>query len=169
MKKQITKIAQKIPLNSRNFQKIITFFMFECPVPDVSFRGHTLKEFGWDNPNKLCLLVRLLKQSASKDFRDNYYCCLNEDECKNSLKLLPNKSSSIEYCMYLGSDSKNRIQSLLRSIRNAFAHGSFYIDSRKYYHLENFHKSLKAKICLSEETLLKWICVIKNDTDSPNN
>lgn len=72
-------------------------------------------------------------------------------------------------------NNKNRnVFSILYSIRNSFAHGSFNIktiNNRKVYFLDACKESKtsinrKARIVLYEKTLLDWIKLIKDgDTD----
>ena len=68
-----------------------------------------------------------------------------------------------EYCIY--SHSGYEMETLLRKIRNAFAHGNFYqteLKGQTIYILQNFyHGKLNAEMALYEQTLLNWIEVIK--------
>ena len=71
--------------------------------------------------------------------------------------------------MFLKTDEKTVIQSLFSAIRNALAHGSFNVKIYKgvrVYFLSNYNKYLKAEIVLQENTLLKWIDIVKEGCES---
>ena len=66
--------------------------------------------------------------------------------------------------MFLKHEERTVLPSLFSAIRNAFAHGSFSIQTKKkirVYYFENYDGYMKAKIALREETLLAWIRIIE--------
>lgn len=76
--------------------------------------------------------------------------------------------------LFIHNNKDRNVLSILYSIRNSFAHGSFdikTINNRKVYFLDAYKESKtsinrKARIVLYEKTLLDWIKLIKDgDTD----
>ncbi|MDE6036272.1 MAG: hypothetical protein K2G36_10230 [Ruminococcus sp.] len=144
-----------------NFKKIITFYLFECPVEDVSKRGKTFKQIGWKGSSRLRMLERLLKNCTSIN-EENWIIC-DKSEVENKL----NNVNGLYYIVC--SKSKSGIKSIIYAIRNSFAHGSFEvknIDGYNIYYLENHHKGhLCAKIVIEEDSLLEWIRIIKTNPE----
>ena len=142
-----------------NFNKILTFYLFECPVEKVSRRGQTFKQIGWKGSSRFQMLERLLKgASGISDERWQILDSSSEVE-KRSSSIQRNKQ-------FLFSDiSRGRVQSFIYSIRNAFAHGSFDIivhNDEKYYYFENdYCGNMRSRLLLSEQTLLRWYEIIR--------
>lgn len=151
-----------IKWSDQNFWKIFQFYVIECPARDgrqnpISMKGKLLSSYGWKGGYKF----RILKAS----FKKTCYNLGTFEVIKNQ----PMQSrfgdviSPTEFCIFLTSDCE--METLLRMIRNAFAHGNFYrtvIKKQKIYLLRNLHQGkLKAEMALCEQTLLKWIDVIK--------
>ena len=148
---------------SKKLWEIIRFYLEETPAYNdsqdnlVSRKGKTFKSYGWEGGNKFKILKNLIltKSCTLKDF--NIY---KSAPIESRLKEV---SPPIEYCAFVTSNSE--INSLIISIRHALAHGGFYqikYNKQKIYILKNIHKGkLKAEIVLYEETLIKWIDIIK--------
>lgn len=153
-------LNNKVPINDVNLNRIINFYLIESPVEGRSARGKTFYQQGWRG-TKFSTLKKLMLKNSS-DLKENYYPSKKEELAENFKKC---ENLSKEYAVFLKTDDKTVIQSLYGAIRNAIAHGSF--DVRKYkgkkvYFFANYHKYLKAKIVLNEDTLLNWIDVFKS-------
>ena len=144
---------------SNEFKKIITFFLFECPVEGVSCRGQTFQDIGWKGSSRFQMLERLLKECTS--IEENKWICCDKSE----VELKVNNINSFLYIVC--NTDKGRVQSIIYAIRNSFAHGSFevkQIDGGCYYYLKNKYKGkLRATIVIEEYALLEWIRIIKTN------
>jgi hypothetical protein len=147
---------------NKNFQQIITFYLFECPVDNKSCRGKSFDFYGISGVQGFAKLKKLLL-SASNTLKNNYYPC-KSSELVDVFNKYDYIEKGTEYCIFLKTDEKNIIQSLFAAIRNALAHGSFRcqkLNKEKYYYFENWHNYKKAEGLLKEETLIKWIEIIE--------
>lgn len=161
-------------LKRHNFQKILSFYLFKIPVKDVSSLSIEFSDYGWNKYNyrKLLTLMKesliaTLPKSKSKLAKDNilFYPLKSSDDVEMVLNSVKEENSSAYIIFKLTSTSK--LESIFRHIRNSFAHGNFYIDSKRNYHLEDYyHDKYTSKILLNEKTLLAWIDVI---TKGPKN
>ena len=150
-------------ISDKNFQKILDFYLFHCPTPDKSVRSKTFEQLGWKGSPQFSQLKKQLLASASKSLRSNYYPC-KKDELEAYFKLVSNIAPIDEYCVFFMNEEKSVIQSLFSAIRNAFAHGSFSVQTynkERIYFFSNYHKFLKAEIVLQEKTLLAWISILE--------
>lgn len=102
--------------------------------------------------------------------KNNWKVVKNNDDFDNYKDLL---ASENKCCLFINNKNRN-VLSILYSIRNSFAHGSFNIktiNNRKVYFLDACKEKKakidrKARIVLYEKTLLDWIKLIKDgDTD----
>lgn len=145
-----------LPLSNKNFQKIITFYLFECPVEGVTSRGETFRKLGWVGNTKFAQLKRNM---ITKDI---HYNASKKAEIEGNIDEVRSKNPE-QYCVFL-STHVGTLASLFKAIRNSLAHGSFSVKgkgkSRKYY-FYNYDKYLKAEIVLKEEKLLSWIDIVK--------
>lgn len=152
-----------LSIGSSNFRKILSFYLFECPTPNTSARTRTFNELGWNKSKQFAQLKKKMLDASLGNLRQNYYPC-KKDELAEKFETVRTVKPVNEYCVFLKFDEKNVMQSLYSAIRNAFAHGSFSIQSFngiKVYFFANFDGYLKAEIVLREDTLLKWIEIIK--------
>ena len=164
MKKYNKNCDSKLKLEDVSFQKIIKFYLFECPVPGKSSRGLKFKDFGWIGSPKFSKLKKEMLGAATESLRKNYHPC-SKDELKKSLEVANDIEPENEYCIFLKSGSKTVMQSLFSAIRNSFAHGSFSqrkYNGQKIYYMKNYNNYLKAEIVLHEKTLLNWIDIVQN-------
>lgn len=161
----MTKYDCKI-IYSANFKKILDFYLFDCLVPKVSQRGCSLEKYNWTNTAKLERKMKKLSHISE----NNWKVVKNNDDFDNYKDLL---ASENKCCLFINNKNRN-VFSILYSIRNSFAHGSFNIktiNNRKVYFLDACKEKKakidrKARIVLYEKTLLDWIKLIKDgDTD----
>lgn len=152
-------------LSNRNLQKIIQFYLLECPVEGKSHRGKTFREYGYIGASSFSKLKNKLIDSATPSLRQNYFPCKKE-ELNDSFKKCEKIYYPNEYCSFLKSDEKSVLRSMFSAIRNAFAHGSFNVKSynrTRIFFFSNYKEYEKARIVLHEATLLSWIRIIKNE------
>lgn len=162
-KKQAMNPFETIVEFDENFQEIIQFYLFECPIEGVSHRGKTFKEMNWRGSSRFQMLERLL--IAESGIPTNRWQILESTaEVKKRVSRM-----SFDDQFLVSDNSKGKVQTFIYSIRNAFAHGSFDIIERnknKYYLFENEYRgNLRTKALLSEKTLLAWIKIIKTNPE----
>lgn len=153
-----------IPMSNKNLQRIIKFYLFECPVKGKSVRGKKFEDYGITKSPAFSALKKSMMENATLSLRKNYKPFVKGD-LQVSFDEMEKTSPTDEYCVFLKYDEKNVMQSLFSAIRNAFAHGSFCIkrySGTPIYFLVNYDGYLKAQIVLHESTLLSWIDCIKN-------
>ena len=154
----------KLGLSNSEFQKIIKFYLFECPVDGTSYRGEKFSEYGIAGVKAFATLKKLMFLTASISLKENYFPC-KKDELESKMQLVATIDYPNEFCVFLRNEEKTIMQSLFAAIRNAFAHGSFRVDSYKgerIYYFLNHNGYDKARLVLKENTLLKWIDCVKN-------
>lgn len=165
---------KKYPITDKNFQKILSFFLFECPTPGISQRAKNFSELGWKGSPQFSNLKKRLLKAATNSLNKHYHPC-EKKELQQKFESVKTVAPVDEYCVFLKSGEKTVMQSLFSAIRNAFAHGSFAIqyfrnadgEKIRIYFFCNYHEYLKAEIILQEHTLLKWIDIVKSGFD-PN-
>lgn len=158
------KFNEDIKLTSPNFQKILMFYLFGCPVEGTSVRADTFAERGWRSDCYATLKSHML-QRATPDLKKRYYPCKKDDLEKNFSRMegLPETE---EFCVFLKRDENKVMDSLYGAIRNALAHGSFTrkkVKNKIVYFFANYDGYLKAQIRLRESTLLEWIKLVNSD------
>lgn len=166
-----------IPFENKNFQTILNFYLFQCPVEfkrgkkesttyqKVSQRARSLRERGWIE-SYATTLVNYMKESLGKN--SNYDTCKSEESVAVKVKQLENSGSlsdkHFEVIVYTERSEMNKANAILYYIRNAFAHASFSVTtvgSRKVYYFESAKNGVvKARIRLNETTLLNWMEII---------
>ena len=157
----------KITFSSSNFQKILDFYLFRCPVEGTSSRGVGFDQYGWKGAKQFAHLKKALLKAANSDLASKYYPC-KKDELAEKFEIVSNVAPVDEYCVFLRNEEDTVMQSLFSAIRNAFAHGSFSVRTYtsqgkkiKVYFFSNYNKYLKAEIILQEQTLLEWIKIVE--------
>ncbi len=153
----------EISLSDKHVRAIVEFYLFECPVPEKSVRGKVFSDFGISGSPAFSKLKKDMLNSASESLKNNYRPT-KKDGLQTELLHVASVTPPNEYCVFLKYDEKSVMQSLFSAIRNAFAHGSFRVDSyngERIYFLQNYEKYLKAEMALHEKTLLRWIDCIK--------
>lgn len=174
----------KIPLADANFQKIIDFYVFNCPCETengsvakgtktyakVSKRGTTLRAQGWTG-GYLNTLRASMKHTSSGhleyySFSERTDVAIEADKVMETANLT---DSHFEMITFAERSDMTKTSAIFYYVRNAFAHGSFSVlwdNNRKIYYLESAKNGrVKARIRLNENTLLKWI---KDFALSPN-
>ena len=170
------KKADTNPLNEANFQKIINFYLFECPCEieqgseskgnkrytAVSKRGTTFRQKGWTGGNLNTLLSAMKK--TDNGLLKYHVFSVGEDISAKTDTIEKESSLSdqhFEMVVMAERSDMNKTSSVFYYIRNALAHGSFcqVLSSRqKIYYFESTRKGkIYARIRLKETTLLKWI------------
>jgi hypothetical protein len=156
--------SSSVPLTNRNLQKIINFYLFECPVPGKSVRGKKFEDYGIKKSSAFSTLKKKMLDNATPSLNSHYRPCAKAD-LKSTFDEMKDVHPPEEYCVFLKYDEKTVMQSLYSAIRNALAHGSFSIrrySKTKIYFFANYDGYLKAEIVLHERTLLNWIDCIQN-------
>lgn len=166
-------ISSKIPYNDKNFQKIIDFYLFRCPVAtdgkkdkkpikkNVSKRAVTFEDKHWKG-NQLTALLRIMKKDIV--FEE----VSSSDKVKSSSEKIEQESNQSDpyFEMVVYYPTIGNTKSVFYSIRNAFAHGSFSVvntQKNTVYCLETEKDGkLRARIRLKEKTLLHWIELFEN-------
>lgn len=172
----------EIPLNSRNFQRVIHFYLFECPVRTfnrkkkskegiiesevqthpkynyhfsrVSNRGVTFANRGLDGA-KLNSFRAAMKRVAETDI-----ILLPVSE-------IPTIDTKQEYLFILKNPENVSVtEGYFYCIRNALAHGSFDVtDSKDYIFVNDDKGKLKGMGRVKEKTLLSWIDLFNMDIE----
>ncbi len=160
-----------IPIKDEKFQKIIIFYLFECPARGIktenkkngevrtdeqphpkkrifyyriSQMGKTLADRGIEG-GKLNTLRAAMLRAAGSDFE-----FLTGDNVKESEKS--------EYISLAKNEFKT--EGIFSFIRNSFAHGEFEVCEGSYFFENHNNGVLKGKAVIKESTLLKWIDII---------
>jgi len=158
-----------------NFQKIVQFYVLECPVVKtgsngeverISKRGITFEEQGWKGALFHTLKAQMMEQ-ATPSLKCNYHPCKTEDLEEMFVQVMDSVPFGEEYCVFEMTDKKGVMRSLFSSIRHSIAHADFGMKSQggktAYYFVNNNGGYIKAKIVLMETTLIKWIATFKSD------
>lgn len=162
-----TEFIEPKALSNSNLQKILQFYLLECPVQGKSFRGKTFKNYGYIGSAAFGVLKRKLLGAATPSLLNNYMPS-SKNELADNFKKCERITYPDEYCVFLKTNENSVISSLFSAIRNSFAHGSFNVRSYKntrIYYLSNFKNYEKARIVLYEKTLISWIDIIQNKGD----
>lgn len=156
-----------------DFVKIIDFFQFRAPVPGQAARCKTIQEYGWETPwKKPYWLNKQLKEAAS-----NYellFTAKSQSEMTENLEKarlkdkFPNNLMQERICV--ANNKKNQFMSIFYHIRDAFAHGRFYIvnvDGHTVIVMEDVSPrgkplSVTGRMIIRKQTLLNWIDIISN-------
>lgn len=159
-----------IPFKNANFQRILGFYLFSCPVlhqnnrTRVSQRGLTFEERGITDRSLTKLLSEMKAKSASGTL---LYQCLGTGNNDFVQIEQQNRAHDLNFEMVIfveNSDLK-KTRTIFYAIRNALAHGSFSVSGtgeKRTYCLENRNDGvLKARIRLREKTLLNWIELVE--------
>ena len=162
----------EIPFKDTNFQRILEFYLFNCPVlfqkkkngKRVSQRGLTFEERGITDRSLTKLLSEMKAKSASGTL---LYQCLETSSSDFIQIEQQNRGHDLNFEMVIfveNSDLK-KTRTIFYAIRNALAHGSFSVSGtgeKRTYCIENRKDGvLKARIRLREKTLLNWIELVE--------
>ena len=164
----------KIPYTDQNFQKIIDFYLFNCPCETekgtkenktytkVSQRATTFRSQGWTGGNINILIACMKKTSSGQlEYRHFKSSAKIEEEVIKIEKGSSLSDKSFEMIALIERSDMKLTSSIFYYIRNAFAHGSFSVindKGKKTYFFESAKDTIiKAQIRLREDTLIKWI------------
>lgn len=174
---------KEIPIQNGNFQKIVDFYLFNCPSTitrrkgktkkryPVSQRAFSLEKYGW-NGKLLQTLLATMKHPASghlvyQTFKSNEDI---EAETTNILRNSTLADPHFEMILMQERTDMNKTSSIFYYIRNAFAHGSFSVvgkgENKTYYFESSRDEKIKARIRLREQTLLNWIQDVQLSPDA---
>ena len=177
-----------IPFNNPDFQRILKFYLFECPArsydrigkekdtlktvesqidPKYNYHFHRVSKRGVSFYDKGIYAGRLnsfraaMKRVAATNIVLDSVDSLDDyDELdKNEYLIIKRNYQNI-------SDTEGYFY----CIRNAFAHGNFDVSKQGYYIFENSNRGkLKGIGRLSKRTLLAWIDLFNMDIDDIKN
>ena len=159
--------------DDKELYRIVIFYVFHSPCPQISSMGRTLEEYGWSTPwRKPFYLNRHLRKSStnfnliySADSYDNLEKALRK---ANLLDAFPCDLHTERICIY--DNKKNQFLSVFYHLRNAFAHcrlNMVDVDGECVFILEDVVRSkdknkISARMILRKSTLLKWIDIIES-------
>lgn len=161
--------------NNEELFRIVIFYVFHSPCPDISAMGKSLEAYNWHNPwSKPYYLNKQLKQAAlnfvlvSTKPYDKMSEALEKADLKENF---PSDLSRERICIYDNKD--NQFMSVFYHIRNSFAHGRLNIvdvngectfvleDVNPLRKNKNNEVSVSARMIIKRSTLLKWIEIIE--------
>lgn len=160
--------------NDEDLFRIVTFFVFHSPCPELSSMGRSLSEYGWTTPwRKPYYLNRQLRQVATNYnliYSANGYDAMEHALEKAVLKdSFPSGFETERVCIY--DNQNNQFLSVFYHLRNAFAHcrlNMVDVDGDCVFILEDVQPKrnsillkVSARMILRKSTLLKWIDIIE--------
>ena len=162
--------------NNEELFRIVIFFVFHSPCPELSSRGKLLPEYNWPTPwRKPFYLNRHLKRASSNQkllFSAATYDKMDDAlEKANLLTAFPSDFSTERICIY--DNMHNQFLSVFYHLRNAFAHcrlNMVDINGECVFVLEDIIKETRngtntykvtARMILRKSTLLRWIELIE--------
>ncbi|MGN0562398.1 MAG: hypothetical protein ACI4K6_06285 [Candidatus Fimenecus sp.] len=158
--------------NDADLFRIVKFFVFHSPCPNLSARGKSLHEYGWNNPwkNPYWLNKQLCQVSSSQKLVFSSKTVKDIDSVLAEADLLHNFPHNFErerICIY--DNKSNQFMSIFYHIRNALAHGRLNmkdIHGSCIFVFEDVKKRgnelfVTARMIIKKETLLKWIDIIE--------
>ena len=174
-----------IPYNSKNFQSILDFYLFNCPseirtgnkgkgtlkYKKISQRAITLRKQGWVKGKQNTLLSEM-KKTSSKQLE--YYHCNTPEELSmhllNMEKSIKLEDEHFEMIYLVQHTGMSKTSSIFYAIRNALAHGSFSVLNDKnghavYYFESSSMGTCKSRIRLREKTLMDWIKLFNSSAE----
>lgn len=172
---------EDLPFFNNNFQNILQFYLFNCPVEiekgkqcngtleyiQVSSRAVSLRGKGWKG-SALNSLLANMKHTTSKQL--TYKLCHTNENIENEVKNIEKHTVLSDKQFEMIAIKKRNDMSVTGSIfyyiRNAFAHGSFSIDNGIYYFESSKNKEVSAQIRVREQTLLYWMDLFNSSANS---
>ena len=162
--------------NDADLFRIVVFFVFHSPCPELSSMGKRLSDYNWNTPwRKPFYLNRHLKQASSNPkllFSSSTYEKMSDALSKaNLLTTFPDDIKTERVCIY--DNMHNQFLSVFYHLRNAFAHCRLNIvdvDGECYFVMEDiikekqkgtYRQKVTARMILRKKTLLNWIDVIE--------
>ena len=172
------KNGHKIPLDNENFQTILRFYLFECPVTTeskvkgkkvkkhISARGVALERQGWSGKT-LNTLLSAMKRKASSGLKYIIVEASNDVQSIVKSEESTSNQSDLEFEMVIFKENTvmGKTKSIFYMIRNALAHGSFSVVETDsgcvYYFQSDKDGDVKGQLRLKEKTLLAWIKLVQ--------
>lgn len=156
-------VKSDFSFSNPNFARIYRFFVVETPVDDVSHRGISFRQRGWN----LNSLNAAIKRSATFLKTNWFVCTAKEAETQmRSHGIFDSVRMPIEIAIHTSRNDSNTV-GLFYSIRCAFAHGAFsthICDGEPYYFLENKDKNTyKGRIVIKESSLISIINTVESE------
>lgn len=158
---------KKIPLHLKEFQRIVAFFVYQCPVQYKDGRKVTPRAVSFEEKNIIAAKqTSLLNSMKSKiEHKECYKPCNSMQDIMEFEKSCRKKypaENHVEFIAYIPDPELEKTRTIFYSLRNSLAHGSFsFVDSKngeRFYYFEAAKgNNIKARYCLSERTLMKWI------------
>lgn len=163
-----------IDYSNTTFQTILTAYLFECPVENVSQKAKhlniTFPQKGWGGNILNSLMAAMKRNVYSLNLE---YEVVDSDKDVVSLyeeaeRRMSADGKPYEILVYQKSGGYLCTKSLFYSIRCALAHGDFSIEEdtsgERVYLFRNFNKqTTKACLRLYERTLFAWIDLLQMD------
>ena len=169
----------KIPVENKNFQKILIGYLFECPsATKKNYKGSkttytyvSCRKNSFRERNINGQLLRNLNNEIKKRVNKMYICSRNIEENLDELISKKYQESgysdpNIELIAFKANSSMTDTENIYYCIRNALAHGSFQVingNPKIYIFESNKDGKLKSRIRLKEDTLLYFIKLSKLD------
>ena len=169
-----------IPLDKKRFQKIIQFYLFECPVRTrgtisknerdqddpqaqykfsynkVSKRGVTFQDRNLDGPRLNVLRAAMIRVSKAALIAVNS----QEDVIPTAQKQLN------DYIVIWKNEQRVSVtEGYFYCIRNALAHGDFDVNNKIYTFRNESGNKVKGLAKIKESSLLSWIELVNMDID----
>ena len=154
-----------IPFKNENFQKILTFYLFNSPceiskgtkenktyIP-VSKVDKTFSKQGWTDKNLNTLIAKMKNMSNHLE----YYPISSNQSINTIEKNIGLSDPNFEMIIMHTRNDMSKACAIFYYIRNGFAHGLFDVKNNIYCFESSKNGVTKAKVRLKEETLLKWI------------
>lgn len=160
--------GQKINLaKNSNLQKIVQFFVWETPVPDISAKGVTFAEMGIRGAKYKTLQADLRKMSGFPSANGHDWIRTTATAIEgelDSIGMLQSYECGSEFAIHTVKAGLGKTEALFYLIRNSLAHGSFRIskhNNEAYYVFESRQGAqLKGRAIIKESTLLGWISLL---------
>ncbi len=99
----------KFAISNPALQRILQFYLFECPVPGTSVRGKTFEEYGIKGSPAFSALKKKMLDASEGQLRENYKPC-KKDELPIALNEVAFVVPPNEYCVFLSNEEKTTMQ-----------------------------------------------------------
>ena len=171
-----------IPISNDNFQRILLFYLFECPVKtfnrvkkekenpvDSSEQPHPKYNYHFKRVSYrgLSFADRGISGGKLNSFRAAMKRVADTNIILRAVDEITDIDSNHEYIIIkrnVGNVSDT--EGFFYCIRNAFAHGSFEVSESRVYYFDNYvGDMLKGKAKIREKTLLAWIDLFNSDVE----
>jgi len=157
----------KYDIKDSFYGKILNFYLWQCPVEKTAYTAPTFKELGWSSGYQFKKLKKTIINLPDSPIP---YLVVDKSNLQNTLVEYKQFNSYVfEEVIIFTKTGEGEMVTLLRSIRNAFAHGSFMVRKKRstnayYYFFESRNPSgdLQARLILKSSTLVSMIKIISS-------